>query len=171
MQLRALHTLYRLSMTGKHRAFTQALCSPWAAQDQILLRILRRNSRTRYGLHWGFPGIRSVDQFRKKVPLVTYDDISSCIEEMKHGERDVLTAERVIMFEKTSGSAAASKYIPFTPGLLSEIHNATSAWLYDLYTAHPALQRTTAYWAISSRSGAAEKTRGSIPVGMADDTG
>ena len=113
----------------------------------------------------------SVDQFRQKVPLVTYDDISPYIEDMKNGETGILTAEQVKVFEKTSGSAAPSKYIPLTSLLLSEIHNATSVWLHDLYTALPALCRTTAYWAISSRIGNAERTISGIPIGMADDTG
>jgi hypothetical protein len=171
MKLRALHTLYRLSLAPKLWAFDQALQNPWAAQEQILRQILQRNARTRYGQQWGFSGMGSVDQYRKKVPLITYDDISPYIEAMKNGETDVLTTEQVKVFEKTSGSAAATKYIPLTPLLLSEIHNATSVWLHDLYTAQPALRRTTAYWAISSRTGNAEQTHGGIPIGMADDTG
>ncbi len=135
--------------------------NPQAAQERILLQIVARNARTRYGQEWGFSG----------MGRITYDDISPHIEAMKNGETDVLTTEQVKVFEKTSGSAAPSKYIPFTPGLLTEIHNATSVWLHDLYSAHPALQRTTAYWAISSRTGATERTPGNIPVGMADDTG
>ena len=153
MKLRALHTLYRLSLTPKLWAFEQALRNPQAAQERILLQIVARNARTRYGQEWGFSGMGSVDQYREKVPLITYDDISPYIEAMKNGETDVLTTEQVKVFEKTSGSAAASKYIPLTPLLLSEIHNATSVWLHDLYTAQPALCRTTAYWAISSRIG------------------
>jgi hypothetical protein len=171
MKLRALHTLYRLSLGPQNRAFKQALQNPRAAQDQILLEIVARNTRTQYGREWGFSGLGSVDQYRKKVPLTTYDAISPYIEAMKNGEANILTAEPVKVFEKTSGAAAPSKYIPLTPLLLHEIHNATSTWLHDLYTAHPGLRRTTAYWAISSRNGAAERTAGNIPVGMADDTG
>lgn len=170
MKLQMLHTVYRWSLSGKRRAFEAALNNPRAVQERILRGILRRNCRTEYGRKFGFPHMDGVDQYRKQVPVVTYDDLEKYLEPMKMGTPDMLTQEQVLVFEKTSGSAAASKYIPFTSQLLQEIHNGTSVWLHDLYTSKPALRRTAAYWSISSRVEAQERTSGGINVGMADDT-
>ena len=51
------------------------------------------------------------------LPIVTYDDIEPFIERVCAGESNVLTSEPVLMVEKTSGSTAAAKYIPYTRSL------------------------------------------------------
>ena len=60
--------------------------------------------------------------------------------------------------------------VPYTRGLLSEFGAATSPWLYDLYTAFPALRGTRSYWSVSPATRQREYTEGGVPVGFESDT-
>ena len=42
------------------------------------------------------------------------------------------TSERVLMFEKTSGSSDSAKYIPYTTSLREQFRTAIGAWMCDL---------------------------------------
>jgi hypothetical protein len=82
----------------------------------------------------------------------------------------VLTADPVRMLEKSGGSTAASKYIPYTDALKSEFGRATSAWLNDLLLARPRLRGLGAYWSVSPVAREREVTPGGLKVGFEDDT-
>jgi hypothetical protein len=74
------------------------------------------------------------------------------------------------VFERTSGSTAANKLVPYTDELLAEFGAATGPWLYDLYTRLPALRGTQSYWSISPSTRGPERTCGGTPIGFEDDT-
>ncbi len=152
------------------RAFRRARRDPRAAQERILLDFLRRNADTAYGRKHGYRGIDSVDAFRARVPVATYDDFAPWIDRIRNGEPNVLTAEPVLMLEKTSGSSGAAKYIPYTASLRREFQNAIGAWMFDLFTNRPSLLAGRQYWSISPAAREPETTPGGLPVGFEDDT-
>ena len=43
-------------------------------QYRLLTELIKENQNTEYGKKYGFSGIRTVQDFRKKVPLSEYDD-------------------------------------------------------------------------------------------------
>ena len=61
----------------------------------------------------------------------------------------MLTADRVKLFQPTSGSSSATKLIPWTATLGREFRRGISPWLAALYRRKPALLGGTAYWSIS----------------------
>ena len=65
---------------------------PMRSQEEFLMRLVRENAQTAYGRQYGFSSIRSLDDFRRYVPLTTYDDYSPYIERIANGERNILTA-------------------------------------------------------------------------------
>ena len=65
---------------------------PMRSQEEFLMRLIRENAQTVYGHLHGFSSIRSLDDFRRYVPLTTYDDYSPYIERITNGERNILTA-------------------------------------------------------------------------------
>jgi len=142
---------------------------PRQTQERILCRLLKENSGCRYGEQWRFDSIDSVKTYQELVPIVTYDELEPWIERIKQGERGVLTAEPVLMMEKTGGSAAPAKYIPYTATLRREFQTAVSTWLYDLYSHRPRMLSGGAYWSISPTVGEPETTAGGLPVGFGDD--
>jgi hypothetical protein len=155
---------------GAARRFRNALRQPRRAQEAVLQDLLRRNAATEYGGRFRFGGIGSPEEFQDRVPVVTYDDLQAEIEQVRQGRRGVLTAEPVLMLEKTSGSSAASKYIPYTARLKREFGAAVAPWMADLYLRHPRMLRGGAYWSVSPLAAAREVTEGGLTVGFEEDT-
>lgn len=93
---------------------------PLRTNEDLLLQILHDNRNTEYGRKYGFGGIRSADEYRKKVPLSNYDDYASYIERMiKKGEHNLITAYNVVQYAVTSGSVGVQKIIPMTEQSMS----------------------------------------------------
>lgn len=126
--------------------------------DLLLNNIIRSNTSSEYGSHHKFSTIKSPDDFRRNVPLVSYEDLRGYVDRMAGGERNVLTAERVLAFFKTSGSLAAPKLIPVTPSLVREKARAFGVFWQGVYQAHPSL-RTGRVVANFTDSGQVEHTR------------
>ena len=132
MTFAARSGMWLASFLPAHFAFRRAVKNPEKAQRAILEKLLRRNAECAYGKHWHFSRLRGPLDFQNAVPIVTYEDLSPWIRRMADGEPDVLTSERVLMFEKTSGSSDSAKYIPYTSSLREEFRTAIGAWMCDL---------------------------------------
>ena len=78
----------------------------------LLLRIVRDNERTEYGQKYGFADIHSVEDYKAKVPLSSYDDYAAAIERMVRGEKKLLTVYPIGHYAVTSGSVDNPKNIP-----------------------------------------------------------
>jgi hypothetical protein len=152
------------------RRFERALRGCEAAQTARLRQLLTSNAGTAYGRAHGFATISSVGEWQNRVPIVDYDQIESWVLRAAAGEANVLTTVQVRIFERTSGSTAANKLVPYTEDLLHEFSAATGPWLHDLYTSFPALAGTSSYWSISPAARRAERTAGGTPIGFEDDT-
>lgn len=135
-----------------------------SVQSALLLGdIIRRNVYSEYGGRYGFGNIQTPDDFRHRIPLVTYEDIRGDVDRMAAGESNVLTAERVLAFFKTSGSLAAPKRIPVTPSLVREKARAFGVFWQEVYKAHPTL-RTGRMIANFTDSGQIERAPGGAEV-------
>ncbi len=131
-----------VKVAGRRAAqrFDQAARDPAAAQQQKLAEILEHNRDTEYGRQHGFGSIRTLDDYRKAVPVVTYEDIRPLMDRMTRGERNILTAETPVMFARTSGTSGDPKYIPVTPTCRSRDHqDQVRTWLYHSLADHPTI--------------------------------
>lgn len=115
-------------------------------------------------------GLKRAEDFREKLPLVTYGDLEEWIERCAGGRQNVLCSEPIQLFEPTSGTQAV-KLIPYTASLKAEFQRGLGAWIGDLYGGKPALMSGRAYWSITppSRWGCPQRTAGGIPIGFEDD--
>jgi hypothetical protein len=145
------------SLRADADAFREALDDPAAAQQRVLEEILAANRSCEY-----------LQRFRER-PIVTYDDLEPDILRVCNGESNVLTSDAVTMVEKTSGSASAAKFIPYTALLRRQFLRALAPWMVDLYTAYPELTEGRAFWSVSPLARARERTPGGLPVGFDDD--
>ncbi|MCM2279808.1 MAG: GH3 auxin-responsive promoter family protein [Oligoflexia bacterium] len=168
--LSGIHSAYARSLRGAWVSFQRAAGNPERAQAEILKRILSSGARSRYGAEQGFGGLRSVEAFQKRVPIVDYDALEPWIGRVADGEEEVLTGAPVRMLERSGGSTATNKLIPYTDGLLAEFASATKPWLFDLFQSLPGLRGTRSYWALSPATRQAERTAGGLPVGFEQDT-
>jgi hypothetical protein len=165
----AANGMWLASFLPAHIAFRRAVKNPAGAQAAILQRLLRQNAGCAYGKRWQFSRLRDARDFQNAVPIASYEDLAPWMQQMTDGEPDVLTSEKVLMFEKTSGSSDSAKYIPYTASLREEFRAAIDAWMCDLYRHHPKLFTGNAYWSLTPLARKKEYTRGGLPVGFESD--
>ena len=87
---------------------------PRETSERVLLRIVADNADTEYGRRYDFSSIHSIDEYRKRVPVITYDDIAGELERMLRGEGDILTAYPFRHVNQTSGTVGKLKPVPMT---------------------------------------------------------
>ncbi len=133
------------------------------------MALLARNTDTVFGRRYGFDSIKSVAEYQKAVPLSTYEDYLQDIGEIAAGKPGVLTADPVKLFQPTSGSASASKLIPYTDSLKYEFQRAIDVWLASIFHDYPGVMRGGAYWCLTPPAQQPGKN-GVIPVGFDDDS-
>jgi GH3 auxin-responsive promoter len=143
--------------------FDDATWQPEVAQRDKLLEICARNATTVYGRRHDFAGVRSVADYRSRVPPSTYEELSPYIDRMRRGERGVLTAERPLMFATTSGTTGAAKYVPVTPSYLHEYSHGVHVHTCRIFTDFPDVLE--GHVLIPSSSDEEGRTESGVPYG------
>lgn len=136
-------------------------------QENWLLDCITRNKNTQYGKTYHFGKIKTVDDYRKKVPIVSYQDLEHRICNVEKADPDDLFAGKAIAFERTSGSSGGQKLIPYSIESLQDFRQAILPWLSNLAEQFK-ITSGCAYWAISPATRQPEVTSAGIPVGMSD---
>jgi hypothetical protein len=165
----AANRLWMCANRGAARRYFRALRDPARAQHDRLLAYLRANADTDFGRRHRFHALRTPDDYRRAVPVHTYDDLRPSIDQIAGGAPGVLTREPVVSFALTSGSSSAEKWIPYTRTLLAEFNRGIAPWINSLYAACPAARRGRAYWSVSP-VGMRTARPSVIPVGFDDDS-
>ncbi len=136
-------------------------------QISWLKKCLARNQRAAYLKTYGVDGGSSPEEFGKRLPFVTYDELTSNIERIERGEAGVLFEGEPIAFERTSGNSGGNKLIPYTLQSLEDFRAAILPWLADVINIHK-IESGCAYWAISPATRPSETTSAGIQVGLSD---
>ena len=166
----AANTALLLGSANQYRQWKRAANHIADAQLSVLLRILAKNAETLFGREHGFQDIKSVAKYQRAAPLSSYGDCEPNIARMAGGESNVLTNEPVILFEPTSGSTSASKFIPYTKSLKLEFQRGIGPWLYTTFTTWPGLLTGKQYWSITPIDQGKPFTDGGIPIGFEEDS-
>ena len=143
--------------------FQAATRDPLGAQTERLLAIVRRNRDTEFGKQHGFTSVGSIADYQRQVPVRSYEDFQAQILRMSHGEKNVLVANRVSYFAKTSGTTGVAKYIPVTEAFLEEYRSSRRVWTRQVALAFPGLVRGSMLAIHSPRI--VEHTPSGIPIG------
>jgi hypothetical protein len=165
----ASNLAWMASCLPAYRSFLGALRNPQAAQESVLKQIVAHNSGAEFGRVHGFSAITKISEYQTQIPISSYDNLAPFINRIRTGEENVLTTEPVRLFERTSGSSSAAKYIPYTDSLRREFQQAVRAWIFDLYRHDARLLQGRSYWLITPLSREKEITSGGIPVGFESD--
>lgn len=97
--------------------------NPIKVQRDTWQELITRGKSTEYGKRYGFDSILTPEQYRERVPVVSYEDISGDVRRMMEGESGILWPEETRWFAKSSGTTdAKSKFIPVSPSALEECH-------------------------------------------------
>jgi hypothetical protein len=93
-----------------------AIANPAGAQEQVLQQFLKIYSQTEYGRQHQAEKISSLDDFRVRFPIMTYDRYKPLIERVMAGETSLLLNEEPIGWAITRGTTKGeNKFIPMTP--------------------------------------------------------
>jgi hypothetical protein len=138
---------------------------PWSR----LRELLDKQADTAFGRAHDFGSIRSPEDFRAAMPPMDYEDHRSWIERAANKEEGVLACDRILGFEKTSGTSSQVKWIPISEGLQQEFARGLASWVSGWQQRRPEVFAGRAYWAISPPGMKPEVTPGGLPVGMTSD--
>ncbi len=146
---------------GAARRFERAARAPVESQKAKLDEILARNRDTEYGRRHGFASIRSMEDWRRAVPVVTYEEIEPLIRRVTEGEKNVLTADDPVMFARTSGTTGEPKFVPVTARCQGRDHDdQIRTWLHHARLDHPSL------WSGKCLSLVSPAVEGHTPCGL-----
>lgn len=144
--------------------FVRGLADPESVQHEVLVeRIVGPNVDSVFGKEHDFARIKSVDDYRKAVPIRTYDEHEPWIDRIVSGEQGVLTSEDVKRFFLTSGSTSKPKYIPVTNSFIRTKSRAFGIYWSHVFADHPEA-KTGRMITNFSDSGAPEKSPCGLPA-------
>ena len=87
---------------------------PIQAQQRMFRYLISQSEHTAFGKDHKFEQITTYDDYKKAVPIRTYEEIKHYVERIINGENNVLWKGRPLYFAKTSGTTSGTKYIPIS---------------------------------------------------------
>ena len=119
---------------GRVRAIERYAAHAEDIQRGALHRLLQQAADTQWGHRYQYASIHSYEEFAAKVPLNSYEELKGYIDQMRHGEPNVLWPGKVKWYAKSSGTTAdKSKFIPVSPQGLKDTHYAGGTDAVALY--------------------------------------
>ena len=134
------HTYLRVKQRQVDRFLADAAqCQQ--VQHARLFEKIRRNRDSDFGRKHGFSSIQSVHDFRRQVPVATYETYRPYAEEVKKGKIDAMfgPGTKVLMFSMTSGTTSQSKFVPITNFFFDEYRKTWNTWGLACFRDHPDL--------------------------------
>ena len=121
----SLTSIIRPIFTPRLRKLDLYATKAEALQRDVLRRLLDKAARTEWGKTYGYGKELSYEDFARRTPLNTYEELKGFIDRMRHGEKDVLWPGRVKWYAKSSGTTNdKSKFIPVSYDNLHDTHYA-----------------------------------------------
>jgi hypothetical protein len=97
--------------------------NPYSVQENLWKELIVTSKNTEWGKKHDFSSSLSLEAFRQRVPISTYEELYPFIERMLHGEQNVLWHTPITHFSKSSGTTnARSKFIPVSKESLETCH-------------------------------------------------
>lgn len=86
---------------------------PMKAQRKTLKKIIRKSKNCEIGKKYNFKNIKSIDDFRKIVPLSTYVDYEKYVDRMiENKEKNLMYTGKNVRYCSSSGSVGKPKILP-----------------------------------------------------------
>jgi len=96
---------------------------PNEVQNELLDSLINQAQKTEWGKKYDYRSIRSLREFKERIPIQDYDNIKPFVARLKNGEKDLLWPGETNWFAKSSGTTNdKSKFIPLTKDALEECH-------------------------------------------------
>ena len=107
---------------------------PHEVQQEVLQDLLGVSEQTQVGLKYEYGSINNYEIFKRRVPIVAYEDIAPQINRCRKGERNIFWPTPIKWFAKSSGTTDnKSKYIPVSFEALEQCHYKAGKDMLSLY--------------------------------------
>ena len=108
---------------------------PFDIQQEILFKLLNKAADTEWGEKYELISINSIEEFQRRLPVQTYDDVKPYITRLRKGESNLLWPGEIKWFAKSSGTTSdKSKFIPVSKESLEECHFRGGKDVLAIYT-------------------------------------
>ena len=96
---------------------------PHDVQQEWFKELITSAEDTEWGKKYNYNQIKTVEQFKEKLPLQDYESLKPYIERIRKGEQNILWPTEIKWFSKSSGTTSdKSKYIPVSQESLEGCH-------------------------------------------------
>jgi hypothetical protein len=96
---------------------------PHEVQEEWFKKLISNARDTEWGNKYDYKSIKSVRDFKNRVPVNDYDALKPYITRLRKGEQNILWNTEIKLFAKSSGTTSdKSKYIPVSQEALEECH-------------------------------------------------
>ena len=107
---------------------------PIEVQQEVLRKMIVYSIDTEIGKKYDFKTIRHYNDFKERLPTVTYEEIYEDIERNRKGEQNIFWRTPIKWFAKSSGTTnAKSKFIPISYESLEDCHYKAGKDMLSLY--------------------------------------
>lgn len=153
--------------------YENVLCDIQMANNVLLAKILEKNQFCSFyrdrSIHC-LSSFASIDEFREKISLTTYDDYSEYVDRMiVNGENNVLTSNKIVYFVTSSGTTGHKKLIPRSTSTLKADTMAFNIGLYrilmSLRSPFPLPEQRLFSLSSGKKLSKFEKSKNGIPIG------
>jgi len=119
--------------------FQRALRDVQASQRQALRSALTVVQGSDFARRYSLASVHTLDDLRKAVPLLTYEDTRPYVDRLRDGDTTALLSprQRVLMFATSSGTTAQPKYIPVTVPFAHDYRRGWNTFGLKLLVDHP----------------------------------
>ncbi|MRT92223.1 GH3 auxin-responsive promoter family protein [Ancylomarina sp. 16SWW S1-10-2] len=108
---------------------------PIDIQHEVLTQLLDKARHTEWGKEHDFQSIDSLDDFKERLPIQTYEDIKPYVDRLRKGEQNIFWPSEIKWFAKSSGTTnSKSKFIPVSKEALEDCHFRGGKDILTLYT-------------------------------------
>ena len=79
---------------------------PLEVQGELFTSLMEKGRFSEFGEKYEFSSIKSLDDYKARVPIQSYEDIFPYIERIMRGEQQVLWPTDITWFAKSSGTTS-----------------------------------------------------------------
>ena len=99
------------------------------------MKLVDQAARTTWGVQFSYDAIATIEDFQKRVPVSTYEDLTPYINRLRDGEQNLLWPTEIKWFAKSSGTTSdKSKFIPVSNEALEDCHFRGGKDVIAIYT-------------------------------------
>jgi hypothetical protein len=138
-----------------------------ASQEDTLKQLLQRSQHTEFGRQYHLSEVKTIEQFRDRLPVTTYADYQPYTERIANGEVNVLSPEPVVYMGMTSGSTGKQKLIPMTRRFGQALQRSNLASIGFALEGLQRRQRRFGKLLVTNSVQLLGETPGGIPYGLA----